>query len=41
MKMSMEYLHLENVTPNSLELTETLKEEICYLNNENITKTST
>ena len=41
MKMSMEYLHSENVTPNSLELTETLKEEICHLNNENITKTST
>ena len=29
----------ENVTPNNLELTETLKEEIRYLRNENITKT--
>ena len=29
----------ESVTPNNLELTETLKEEIRYLRNENITKT--
>ena len=35
----MEDFCSENVTPNNLELTETLKEEIRYLRNENITKT--
>ena len=35
----MEDFRLENVTPNNLELIETLKEEIRYLRNENITKT--
>ena len=35
----MEDFRLENVTPNNLELTETLKEQIGYLRNENITKT--
>ena len=29
----------KTLTPNNLELTETLKEEIRYLRNENITKT--
>ena len=36
---SVEDFRLENVTPNNLELIETLKEEIRYLRNENITKT--
>ena len=35
----MEDFRLENVTPNNVELIETLKEEIRYLRNENITKT--
>ena len=35
----MEDFRLENVTPNNLELIETLKEQIGYLRNENITKT--
>ena len=35
----MEDFGLENVTPNNSELIETLKEEIHYLRNENITKT--
>ena len=34
----MEDFRLENVTPINLELIETLKEEIPYLRNENITK---
>ena len=38
-KKSVEDFRLENVTPNNLELIETLKEEIRYLRNENITKT--
>ena len=38
-KKSVEEFRLENVTPNNLELIETLKEEIRYLRNENITKT--
>ena len=38
-KKSLEEFRLENVTPNNLELIETLKEEIRYLRNENITKT--
>ena len=36
---SVEDFRLGNVTPNNLELIETLKEEILYLRNENITKT--
>ena len=39
-KKSMEDFRSQNVTPNNLELIETLKEEICYLRNENITKTN-
>ena len=35
----MEDFRSEKVTPNNLELTETLKEEIRYLRNKNITKT--
>ena len=35
----MEDFRSENFTPNNLELIETLKEEIRYLRNENITKT--
>ena len=35
----MEDFRSQNFTPNNLELTETLKEEICCLRNENITKT--
>ena len=35
----MEDFCSENLTPNNLELIETLKEEICYLRNENITAT--
>ena len=38
-KKSVEDFRLENVTANNLELIETLKEEIRYLRNENITKT--
>ena len=38
-KKSVEDFRSENVTPNNLELIETLKEEIPYLRNENITKT--
>ena len=38
-KTSVEDFRLENVTPNNLELIETLKQEIRYLRNENITKT--
>ena len=38
-KKSVEEFRLENVTPNNLELIESLKEEIRYIRNENITKT--
>ena len=38
-KKSVEDFRSENSTPNNLELIETLKEEIRYLRNENITKT--
>ena len=38
-KKSVEEFRPENVTPNNLELIETLKQEIRYLRNENITKT--
>ena len=38
-KKSVEDFLSENVTSNKLEFTETLKEEIRYLTNENITKT--
>ena len=40
MKKSVEDFRSQNVTPNNLELIETLKEEICYLRNKNITKTN-
>ena len=36
---SVEDFLSENITPNNLELTETLKKEIHYLRNENLTKT--
>ena len=39
-KKSVEDFRSENVTPNNLELIETLKEDIRYLRNENVTKTS-
>ena len=35
----MEDFYSQNVTPNNRELTETLKEKIRYLRNENTTKT--
>ena len=35
----MEDFRSENITPNNLELIETLKEKMRYLRNENITKT--
>ena len=38
-KKSVDDFRLENVIPNILELIETLKEEILYLRNENVTKT--
>ena len=38
-KKSVEEFRLENVTPNNLELIESLKKEIRYIRNENITKT--
>ena len=38
-KKSVEDFRSENFTPNNLELIETLKEQIPYLRNENITKT--
>ena len=38
-KRSVEDFRPENDTPNYLELIETVKEEIRYLRNENITKT--
>ena len=38
-KKSVEDFRSQNFTPNNIELIETLKEEICYLRNENITKT--
>ena len=39
-KKSVEDFRSQNVTPNNLELIETLKEKIRYLRNENITKTN-
>ena len=36
----MKEIHSEIAAPNNLELVETLKEEIRYLTNENLTKTS-
>ena len=39
-KKYVEDFRSENVTPNNLELIETLKEDIRYLRNENVTKTS-
>ena len=38
-KKSVEGFRLQNITPNNLELIKTLKKEIRYLRNENITKT--
>ena len=37
-KKSVEDFRSENFKPNNLELIETLKDEICYFRNKNITK---